>query len=282
MSNTIARRDFGLQLGSLLVFSIVIGLFCWISFDIIMQGSQNLGIDFLLNSPENAGREGGIRPIITSTVLILLVCLSVSFPIAFSSALVLSGKIWPEKKTFRIANASIGVLAGVPSIVYGLFGNVFFCQYLGLGYSLLSGGLTLACMILPLSIKLLEDCIRTVPNEYILAAKSLNLSASSSIRQVIVPAIAPQITAAFILSIGRSLAETAALLFTSGYVMRDPESLLDSGRTLSIHIFDLSMNVTGANQNTYSTACVLLIFLFIINFCGHSANKLWRRFNYGD
>lgn len=274
-------KDKGLYGICMAVFFTMMALFLWISMDILIQGVANLNVSFLTDLPENAGRSGGIRPVISSTLIILTISLLISFPISFASAIILSGKIWPQNKFHQFVQSSVTILAGVPSIVFGLFGNVFFCQYLGLGYSLLSGGLTLACMILPLSIKLLEEAIRSIPKQLIISARALNLSRRTCTLKVIIPAIAPQMTAAYILSIGRALAETAALLFTSGYVMRDPRSLLDSGRTLSIHIFDLSMNITGGNQNAYQTALILMIFLLAINGIGHGINKVWRTVNYG-
>lgn len=259
----------------------MISIFIWIYYDILMESFKHLDIAFFIESPENAGRAGGIKPILMSTLLILAICLAVSFPLALGTAVVLSGQFIPLGSFGRVIHQAVLVLAGVPSVVFGLFGNVLFCQYLGFGYSILSGGLTLACMILPLSIKLLEDSLRSVPSETLLSSKALGLSYYSTIFRIILPSITPQLTAAFILSIGRAMAETAALLFTSGYVMREPSSIFDSGRTLSIHIFDLSMNVSGGDRNAYLTAFTLLIGLLLVNLIGHGINRTWRYFQYG-
>ena len=153
----------------------------------------------------------------------------------------------------------------MPSIVFGLFGNVFFCQTLGLGFSILSGGLTLACMVLPIFIRSTEEGFRAVPNDYRLGAAALGLSRTATLFQLLLPAAVPGLIVGLVLGVGRALAETAALIFTSGYVDRIPESLLDSGRSLSIHIYDLSMNVPGGDGNAYATALVLVTLLLVIN-----------------
>jgi phosphate transport system permease protein len=159
----------------------------------------------------------------------------------------------------------LDILAGVPSIVFGLFGNVFFCKVLGLGFSILSGGLTLACMVLPILIRSTEEGFRAVPNEYRLGAAALGFSRTTTLFKLLLPAAVPGLVVGLVLGIGRAIAETAALLFTSGYVDRMPESLLDSGRSLSIHIYDLSMNVSGGDKNAYASALVLLLLILLIN-----------------
>jgi phosphate transport system permease protein len=165
----------------------------------------------------------------------------------------------------RLTRRSLDVLSGVPSIVFGLFGNVFFCKTLGLGFSILSGGLTLACMVLPILIRSTEEGFRAVPAGYRLSAAALGLSRTTTLFHLLLPAAVPGLLVGLVLGVGRAMAETAALIFTSGYVDRMPESLLDSGRALSIHIFDLSMNVSGGDANAYASALVLVVLLLAIN-----------------
>jgi len=160
---------------------------------------------------------------------------------------------------------SLDILAGVPSIVFGLFGNAFFALWLGLGFSILAGGLTLACMVLPILIRSVEAGLRSVPDDYRRAAAALALPRTAALRQVLLPMAAPGILVGLILGIGRALAETAALLFTSGYVSQAPGSLLDSGRALSVHIFDLAMNVPGGADRAYASALTLIALLLAIN-----------------
>lgn len=169
------------------------------------------------------------------------------------------------------------MLAGVPSIVFGLFGNAFFCRVLGLGFSILSGGLTLACMVLPLLIRATEEGFRSVPREYRTGAAALGLSRTRTLFSLLLPAAAPGLLVGLVLGIGRAVAETAALIFTSGYVDRWPESLLDSGRSLSIHIFDLSMNVPGGDANAYASALVLMGILLALNGASSALSERWLR-----
>jgi phosphate transport system permease protein len=240
-------------------------MFLWLLSDIIWHGAGQISWEFLTAAPENAGRRGGIGPILVSTLLILGVCMAVSVPIGIGTAVLLAEYTSSESFFGRLVRRSLDVLAGVPSIVFGLFGNAFFCNTLGLGFSILSGGLTLACMVLPILIRSTEEGFRAVPSHYRLSAAALGFSRTTTLWHLLLPAAVPGLVVGLVLGIGRAIAETAALIFTSGYVDRMPESLLDSGRALSIHIFDLSMNVAGGDSNAYASALVLLVLLLLIN-----------------
>ena len=253
---------------SLLFWSIplfITAIFVWILGDIVRGGIGQINWAFLTTAPLDTGRQGGIAPILVSTMLILGVCLAVSLPIGIGTAILLA-EFTPNHNWFgRLVRRSLDVLAGVPSIVFGLFGNAFFAKTLGLGFSILSGGLTLACMVLPILIRSTEAGLSAVPLEYRLSSASLGISRTSTLWRLLLPAATPGLLVGLVLGIGRAIAETAALIFTSGYVDRMPTSLLDSGRSLSIHIFDLSMNVTGGDANAYASALVLILILLIIN-----------------
>lgn len=199
------------------------------------------------------------------TALILLVAIITAAPLGLATAVLLSEFTRHDSVFGRLVRRSLDVLAGVPSIVFGLFGNAFFCIYLGLGFSILSGGLTLACMVLPILIRTAEEGLQAAPNDYRLAAAALGMSRSAALVHLLLPAAMPALVAGLLLGIGRAGAETAALIFTSGYVDRMPDSLFDSGRALSVHIYDLSMNVAGGDANAYTSALVLIILLLIIN-----------------
>lgn len=202
---------------------------------------------------------------IASTLVLLAIALAVAVPIGIKTALLLAEFTGRGGRFGRSIRLSLDVLAGVPSIVFGLFGNAFFSIWLGLGCSMLSGGLTLACMVLPLFIRATEEGFRSVPDEYRLAAAALGISRASIIRHVLLPAATPGIVVGLVLGIGRAAAETAALIFTSGYVDRMPESLLDSGRALALHIFDLAMNVPGGDANAHASTLVLIAPVLVMN-----------------
>ena len=245
--------------------AIVLGTLGWILYEIVGQGVSQLSFEFLTADVADAGRSGGIGPIILSTTLILIITLAIALPLSLAAAIALTEK--PDQNTTfsRTVRHSLDILAGVPSIVFGLFGNAFFAIVLGLGYSILTGGLTLACMILPLLIRATEQSILAVPSDYRYAAACLGLGRAATLFRVVLPAALPGLVSGVILSVGRALAETAALIFTAGYASRAPESLMDSGRSLSVHVYDLAMNVPGGSSRAYASACVLILLLLMVN-----------------
>jgi phosphate transport system permease protein len=263
-----SRYIFRDRLIQLLIYTAVFFVsvvFIWILADLFRGGISHLSWNFLIDSPRDAGRAGGIGSILVSTILILLVALVVALPLAWTTAVLLAEFVPVTSQFGTMVRYSLQVLAGVPSIVFGLFGNAFFSIYLGLGFSILSGGLTLACMLLPILVSTAEAGLRAVPDTYRMSAAALGMSRTATMFHLLLPAAAPALAAGLLLGIGRAIAETAALLFTSGYVERMPGSLLDSGRALALHIFDLSMNVPGGDAPAYASALVLVILLLVIN-----------------
>lgn len=255
----------------------LIAILFYILGDIILVSVKNFSLSFLLDSPFSGGRKGGIYPIIISTLLILAVSLLVVIPVGLTSALFLAEFEENNSKSIAIIRKSIEILSAVPSIVFGLFGNAIFSVYFGMGFSILSGGLTLAIMALPLFITTVEKGIRSVPNNYRFVAFSLGMSQFTMIKSIIIPYALPAIFVGIVLSVGRALAETAALIFTSGYVDRMPESLFDSGRALSVHIYDLTMNVPGGDINAYKTSLVLIVLILATNTLINMLLKSWYK-----
>ncbi|MGQ0530978.1 MAG: phosphate ABC transporter permease PstA, partial [Panacagrimonas sp.] len=205
-------------------FALVAAVFAWMLGDVLLRGASALSWDFLWQEPAKAGRAGGIAPIIVSTLLIVGVAMLVTAPLGLACALWLSEYARLSPRAGRAVRASLDVLAGMPSIVFGLFGNALFCVVLGMGFSILSGCLTLACMALPLLIRATEQGLRAVPDDYRQAAAALGVSRWTVTLHVLLPAAVPGLIAGLVLGIGRALAETAALIFTSGYVDRMPSS----------------------------------------------------------
>lgn len=242
--------------------ALVVGTLAWVVIDLLVSGWKRLSWEFLTAEPRRSGRAGGIGPVMVSTGLILACCLAVVVPIGLGAAVLLAQS---RSRAAGLIRLSLDVLAGAPSIVLGLFGFAFFCKFLGLGFSILAGGLTLACMCLPLVVRIAESGIRALPQEQVAAAAALGLSRLTTLRTLILPAAAPALGAALALGIGRALAETAALIFTSGYVDRMPGSLMDSGRSLTVHIYDLALNVPGGDASAAATALVLISVLIAID-----------------
>ena len=260
--------DFSSRLVSALAATgaaVTVAFFGWMLWDLVANGVSHLSWEFIVSTPENSGRAGGIAPMLVSTLLILLVALVAAVPLGLAAAIWLSEFTRHQPRMQRAVQLSLDVLAGVPSIVFGLFGNAFFCLYLGLGFSILSGGLTLACMILPIFIRAAEAGLSSVPVEWRRGGAALGMRKAAVLWHVLLPAAMPAISAGLMLGIGRAMAETAALIFTSGYVDRMPESLSDSGRALAVHIYDLSMNVTGGDAAAYGSVLVLIVLLLLVN-----------------
>lgn len=259
------QRDRALQVAVYAAALLVAASFAAILWDIVSNGLSRLSWTFLTAEPRNSGRLGGIYPIIISTLLLLAVAIAVALPLAIGTAVLLVEFVRTDSVGARIVSVSLDILAGVPSIVFGLFGNAFFAIFLGFGFSILSGGLTLACMALPIMIRTTEIGLRAVPDDWRRGAAALGMTRSSALHHILLPAAAPAIIAGLMLGIGRAAAETAALVFTSGYVDRMPESLFDSGRSIAVHIYDLTMNVAGGERSAYAAALVLVGMLVVVN-----------------
>ncbi|MGR9100972.1 MAG: phosphate ABC transporter permease PstA [Gammaproteobacteria bacterium] len=256
---------------------LITGVFTCLLGDLVVHGWRQLSWTFLIEEPRDFGRGGGIAPVFVSTGLILLTALAAAVPVGLATAVLLA-EFSPRRSAFgKLVEGSLDVLAGTPSIVFGLFGNAFFCIYLKLGFSILSGGLTLACMILPILIRTAAEGLRAAPDEYRLAAAALGLSRGAALYHLLLPAAVPALAAGLMLGIGRAGAETAALIFTSGYVDRMPESLFDSGRALSVHIYEMAMNVAGGDANAHASALLLIAFLFTINGIAMTLAERWQK-----
>jgi len=241
----------------------VIGAFTWILGDLLYHGTSSLSLDFVLQPPLQAGRAGGISTVVVGTLLIVGVAIGSALPMSIGTAILLAEASNTETSCGRLVRRSLDVLAGIPSIVFGLFGLAFFGQFFG--WSILSGGLTLACMILPVLIRSTEESLRVVPASLRHGAAALGLSPRAVLWHLTLPAATPGITAGLVLSMGRALAETAALLFTAGAAIRMPTSLFDSARSLSYHIYLLAIEVPGGQERAYASAVVLVGLLLLLN-----------------
>lgn len=263
---------------TLSVWGMALGVFlilAWVIGDLAVKGLFHLSWSFLVSEPEDAGRSGGIAPILASTLMILGVALLAAVPLGLAGAVWLAEYRQGKSRFAAAVRLCLDTLAGVPSIVFGLFGNAFFSVWLGMGFSILSGGLTLACMILPIFIRTCEAGLSAAPDDWRQGGAALGLTRSAVIWHVLLPSAAPAVAAGLMLGIGRATAETAALIFTSGYVDRMPESLTDSGRALSVHIYDLSMNVTGGDNAAYASALVLVAIIIVINLLAFGLSERW-------
>lgn len=272
MGEKLADRAFAAAVW--LSVALVTAVFLWIVADVALRGFSSLSWAFLVQAPGDAGRSGGISPVLVSTLLILAIALAATVPLGLAVAVWLS-EFTRGGRGGDTVRLFLDVLAGVPSIVYGLFGNAFFSIALGLGFSLLSGGLTLACMILPVFIRTCEAGLGAAGDGWRRGALAAGMTRGAAVWHILLPAAAPAVAAGLVLGIGRATAETAALVFTSGYVDRMPGSLLDSGRALAVHIYDLSMNVTGGDDAAYASALVLIALIALLNLLAQALTDNW-------
>lgn len=252
------------------IFSIItILILILIIANIIINGLPHLNLKFLLEEPKKMGKSGGIFSVIISTFYIVVISVLFAAPIGVGASVYLT-EYAKEGIILKIIRFGTEALAGVPSIIYGLFGYSFFVVFLGLKYSILSGALTLTLMILPTIVRTSEEAIKAVPMSYREGSLALGATKIQTIRKIIIPAAMPGILTGLILGMGRVVGESAAVIYTAGSSLGIPGSVMRPGRTLSVHLYTLASEGLSS-ENTYATALVLVILVFIINF---AANKL--------
>lgn len=242
---------------------------------ILQKGLPYINWQFLLTDPEDMGRAGGIYSTIVTTIYLTLVSLLIATPIGVGGAIYLT-EYTKQNFLTKIIRFGTETLAGIPSIIFGLFGFAFLVIYLNLQWSLLSGSLTVAFMILPVVIRTAEEALKTVPQSYREGSLALGASKWQTISKIILPSALPGIVTGIILSIGRIIGETAALLLTLGGALYIPQSLLDPGRTMSMHLYSLAAEV-GAMDKAYATSVVLIFTIFIINISATFITKCFMK-----
>jgi phosphate transport system permease protein len=252
---------------------LVIMLLLAIILYILMKGLPTLSWQFLSEIPRDMGRSGGIFSTVVGTLMVTAVAIVIATPLGVGTAFYLT-EYRREGRVTRIIRFSAESLAGIPSIVYGLFGFIFFVMYLKLGWSVLSGGLTMAVMILPTIIRTSEEAIRTVPSMYRDVSFSLGATKWQTITRAVMPTALPGIAIGIILSIGRCVAETAAVILTAGSALRMPVSLFSPTRTMAVHFYILAREGISM-ERAYGTAAVLIILILIVNIF---ANVVVNRF----
>ena len=205
-----------------------------------------------------------LMPALLNTLLMTLLALTISVPLGVSAAIYLVEYARRGSKLVRVIRMNAETLSGIPSIVYGLFGMLFFVNTLKLGLSMLSGALTLSIMILPLILRTAEEALLSVPDSFREGSFGLGAGRLRTVFRVVLPDAVPGILAGVILGVGRIVGETAALIYTAGTASDTVSGLFDSARTLSVHMYALSQEGLYLNQ-TYATAVVLLIIVIGIN-----------------
>ena len=215
-------------------------------------------------------------PSIINTLIMIGVALLIAVPIGVFSAVYLTEYAKKGNKLVKIIRTTAETLTGIPSIVYGLFGMLFFTKTLKMGYSMMSGACTLAIMILPLIMRTAEEALKSVPDSYREASFGLGAGKLRTIFKIVLPSAVPGILSGVILATGRVVGETAALLFTAGTIAK-VAGLMDSGRTLAVHMYALSSEGLYMNQ-MYATGVILMLIVLLINGCsGMIAKKIAKK-----
>ena len=230
---------------------------------VLKKGLPGVSFGFLFDNPQDMGRAGGIFPTLIGTILLPLLAIAIALPLGVGTAVYLS-EYTLETRMTRIIRFGTDCLAGIPSIIFGLFGFIFFVSILQMGWCLLAGALTLAIMVLPTIIRTSEEAIKAVPRSYREVSFSLGSTRWQTVLRVVLPNALPGIVTGVMLSIGRSIGETAAVIFTAGSSLRLPSSVFDSVRTMSVHFYILAREGIST-ENAYATAAVLVISVLSVN-----------------
>lgn len=259
------------MIGAFITFSVLLYIIVYI----LWKGIPNLRLS--LFSWEYNSENVSLMPALINTLLITGVSLLIAVPFGIGSAIYMVEYAKRGNKIVNIVRITAETLSGIPSIVYGLFGMLFFVTTLGFGYSILAGSLTLAIMILPVIMRTTEEALKAVPDTFREGSFGLGAGRVRTIFKIVLPAAVPGILSGIILSVGRIVGETAALMYTAGTVTEIVSGkgltwLMDSGRTLAYHMYALSSEGFHTNE-AYATAVVLLVIVMIINWISSAIAK---------
>lgn len=249
---------FFVKSGALITLAVILTIVIYI----LVDGVPNLNSK--LFAWEYNSENVSMMPAIVNTVVMVVATLLMSVPIGIGAAVYMVEYVKKESKLAKLIKLATQTLAGVPSIVYGLFGALFFVKYLNLQLSILSGCLTLGIMILPIVMETTEEALRMVPPSYKEGSLALGATRVQTIFKVMLRPATPGILSAVIIAVGRIVGESAALVFTAGTIAKPMASMLNSGRSLSVHMYVLSGEGLYIKQ-TYATATVLMLLVLILN-----------------
>ncbi len=258
--------------GAGLVAAVLLGVVAYVA----VKGAGAVNWSFLTEMPARGGKEGGIFSTIVSTLSLTALALLISVPVGVGAAVYLTEYATRTRRFTRLIEVSTELLAGTPSIVFGLFGFVFFVIFLGLGWSVLSGGLTLSLMILPTIVRASQEAIGAVPQEFRENSLALGATKWQTVSRMVLPSALPGIVTGMILGIGRCVGETAAVLLTAGSALGMPLLPTDPARSMAVHLYVLASEGIST-ERAFGTAFVLVTLVLIINYL---ANVSLRRLSY--
>lgn len=246
------------MISAILTFTVLIFLIVYI----LVHGVPYLkpSLFSLHYNSENAS----LMPALINTIIMTFLSLLIAVPFGIFSAIFLVEYAKRGNKFVNVIRLTTETLQGIPSIVYGLFGLLFFVTTCHWGFSILAGAFTLAIMILPLIMRSTEEALKAVPDSYREGSFGLGAGKLRTVFRIVLPSAVPGILAGVILAVGRIVGETAALIYTAGTVAKVPNSLLSSGRTLAVHMYNLASEGLYMDQ-AYATAVILLVLVVLIN-----------------
>lgn len=258
------------MLGALVTFVVLLFLIAYI----LVNGLPHITPS--LFSLEYSSENASVIPALINTIIMTFLSLLIAVPFGIFSAIFLVEYAGRGNKFVEVIRLTTETLSGIPSIVYGLFGMLFFVNTLEWGFSLLAGAFTLSIMILPLIMRTTEEALKAVPDSYREGSFGLGAGKLRTVFRIVLPSAVPGILAGVILAIGRIVGETAALIYTAGTVAQVPSSVMGSGRTLAVHMYNLSSEGLYMDQ-AYATAVILLVLVVGINtLSGVIARKLTK------
>ncbi|MCX5910080.1 MAG: phosphate ABC transporter permease PstA [Deltaproteobacteria bacterium] len=250
-----------------------LGVMFLILFKVLKEGLPLLNLGFIFDSPRQMGRTGGIFSTIIGTLGLTLVAIVIATPLGVGTAIYLR-EYTREGRASRVIRFGTDCLAGVPSIIFGLFGFVFFVILLQMGWSILSGGLTMATMILPTIICTAEEAVKAIPYSYREVSFALGGTRWQTVSKVILPNALPGVFTGILLGVGRCVGETAAIILTAGSSLLIPTSIFSPTRTMAVHFYILAREGISMEM-AYATGAALILLILAIN---TAANLLLFRY----
>ena len=242
---------------------------------VFVRGIHNVTWQFLTTVTSTTAKTYGILGNIVNTLYIIVITLLIATPLGVGAAIYLNEYAKPGR-IVRAIEFTTETLSGIPSIIFGLFGMVFFGTTLGFDYSILTGAFTLTLMILPLITRTTQEALKTVPDSYRSGALGIGATKWYMIRTILLQSAMPGILTGIILAIGRIVGETAALMYTAGTVAEMPKSVMSSTRTLSVHMYTLASEGLHIDA-AYATAVVLLVVVLFINWVSGRVAKMIKK-----
>lgn len=286
-SSNLKRRKFSQSLAFTFLWLMgfaAMAILIWIIGYVFVKGLPAINLEFLTTRPAGGfDGEGGISTTIVTTVYLVIFTIAVAAPLGISAAIYFieyASESQQRNKFIRwlikTARTGVEILAGVPSIIFGLFGFAIFVSYMKLGFSLLSAGLSGACLILPVIIRTTEEALLAVPESYREGSLGLGATKWQTVTGVVLPAAIPGIVTGIVLSIGRIISETAIFWVTLGGSYRLPQNLMSSGRTLALHVYMLATE-TRAFDKAMGTSAILILIIMILNLVINLSSKYFQK-----